>query len=135
MAPIQGIKFFVTFLEGQKNVKVKITKMLTDSHINTMVELVTHNPPNETRSTGSVGKLNIMESILNFVPSLGIPNFVPSLGSADSGMAIYVSLLEGPWEIKSIPRGTTYHMTAGCIETPVQGLVTSLMPGRQMIIS
>ena len=27
-----------------------------------------------------------------------------------------------PWSVKSIPRGTTYHGTVGCIEPPDQGL-------------
>ena len=47
------------------------------------------------RSTGSVDKPNIMDSI---------PNFMPSLGTANSGMTS-MSLPNGPWvEMESIPR-------------------------------
>ena len=38
--------------------------------------------PNETQSTGSVGKLIIMESIINFIPLLG---------TADLGMGRFVT--------------------------------------------
>ena len=66
---------------------------------------------NKTQSTGSVGKLNIMD---------WITNFMQSLRTADSGMGRYIT----PWEMKSIPSGTTYNRTVGCIETAVQGLAT-----------
>ena len=68
---------------------------------------------NETRSTRSVGKL--------FYAIIGNCRLEEWAGS---------SLLEGAWEkIKSIPRDSTSHRIVGCIETPVQGLVTPFMPG------
>ena len=42
---------------------------------------------NETWGTGSVGKLNIMDSL---------PDYMPLLGTADSGMG-RISLHVGPW--------------------------------------
>ena len=67
---------------------------------------------NETRSTGSVGKLNIV---------VLIPNFMPLLGTVNSGMG-------RPWEkMKSIPRGSAYHRIVGCIDTPVQRFVNPLL--------
>ena len=44
-----------------------------------------------------------------------IPNFMPLLGTADSEWA-GKSIPDGPWEkMKSIPGGSAYYMTVGCM--------------------
>ena len=45
-----------------------------------------------------------------------IPNFVTLLGTARTWEWAGLSFPDGLWEVKYIPRGTTYHRTVGCID-------------------
>ena len=70
---------------------------------------------NETWSTGSVGKQNIMDLI---------PNVMPLLGTTDPGMGRIVTPCQAVEGDEIHTQRFPLHRTVSCIETAVQGLVT-----------